>query len=57
MLVRKSTKMLMGVFQDFSVCLLNKNININKTTSEKKEIKKEMATSSHMQDLIVHGKE
>jgi hypothetical protein len=31
MLVRKSIKMLMGVFQDFSVCLKNKNININKT--------------------------
>ena len=31
MLVRKSLKKLMGVFKDFSVCLKNKNININKT--------------------------
>jgi hypothetical protein len=31
MLVRKSIKKLMGVFKDFSVCLKNKNININKT--------------------------
>jgi hypothetical protein len=31
MLVRKSIKRLMGVFKDFSVCLKNKNININKT--------------------------
>ena len=49
MLVRKSMKRLMGVFNDFSVCLKNKNININKTDKWK-----EGDQDIHVKHITIH---
>jgi hypothetical protein len=54
MLVRKSLKKLMGVFKDFSVCLKNKNININKTDChDRTELLSKVALNTIKQTLVL----